>query len=132
MGKIDLQNQLHTALEADTGRNDKKRKDAIEDVKRSTEGKLDAIKTTVEETLGQRIKTLEEKVRPLESGVSVGQKASTAVTLMKMEVEEGMNDLKSKVLQMEEETEEFEDKVKQQISEVQIDVQLLQAMQQSV
>jgi len=129
--KIDLQSQLHTALETDTGRNDKKRKEAIEDVKRSTEGKLDAMKATVEVNLDQRIKTLEEKLRPLETGVLAGQKASTDVTLVKMDIEE-LKGLATMIAEVQEETEKLEDKMKQQFSELEIDVQILQATQQSL
>lgn len=129
--KIDLQSQLHTALETDTGRNDKKRKEAIEDVKRSMEGKLDAIKATVEVNLDQRIKTLEEKLRPLETGVLAGQKASTDVTLIKMDIEE-LKGLATMIAEVQEETEKLEDKMKQQFSELEIDVQILQATQQSL
>lgn len=129
--KIDLQNQLHTALETDTGRNDKKRKEAIEDVKRSTEGKLDAIKATVEVNLDQRIKTVEEKLRPLETGVLAGQKASTDVTLVKMDVEE-LKGLAAMIAEVEDKIEDMKDNTDSLLSEIQVDVQVLQATQQAL
>jgi hypothetical protein len=129
--KIDMQGQLHTALETETGRNDKKRRDEISDGKRSTEGKLDAMKATIEVNIDQRLKAVEEKMRPLESAVLVGQRAATDVSLMRLEVDE-LKGIVPMIQDVQEENEKLEDKMKQQFSELEVDVQILQATQQAL
>ena len=81
--------------------------------------------------LGQKVTTLEEKVRPLEAAVLVGQRAATDVQLVRMEIEE-LKGFGPRILEGEEAVEKLADEIEERFSQMEVDVKILEATQQAL